>query len=307
MSLKMWFLATRPWSFVMTIVSVGLAGSLAWRSGSFEPLHFLLTLFGLIAFHAASNMLNDYYDVKHTVDRQGAPTTRYRPHPLVSGQIEIRSFQAVVVFLYAIVLSIATYLSFVRGPIVLAFTVAGLFFSYFYTADPVPLKHRALGEISVLLTWGPLMVGGTYFVLTGKVDVLPVIVSLPIGVLVMAVLFANNLRDVDYDKAVNITTLPIILGKERSLKFYQYSLLSAYLIVFVLVAITMLPPTTLLVILTIPNAIRLVRTFKHSIPDAADPLTAQLTLRFGLLMIAGVLIGSFLETFGIKIPVFFVS
>ncbi|MEM2666077.1 MAG: prenyltransferase, partial [Nitrososphaerota archaeon] len=192
MSLKMWFLATRPWSFVMTIVSVGLAGSLAWRSGSFEPLHFLLTLFGLIAFHAASNMLNDYYDVKHTVDRQGAPTTRYRPHPLVSGQIEIRSFQAVVVFLYAIVLSIATYLSFVRGPIVLAFTVAGLFFSYFYTADPVPLKHRALGEISVLLTWGPLMVGGTYFVLTGKVDVLPVIVSLPIGVLVMAVLFANN-------------------------------------------------------------------------------------------------------------------
>ncbi|MEM2236392.1 MAG: prenyltransferase, partial [Nitrososphaerota archaeon] len=298
MSLKMWFLATRPWSFVMTIVSVGLAGSLAWRSGSFEPLHFLLTLFGLIAFHAASNMLNDYYDVKHTVDRQGAPTTRYRPHPLVSGQIEIRSFQAVVVFLYAIVLSIATYLSFVRGPIVLAFTVAGLFFSYFYTADPVPLKHRALGEISVLLTWGPLMVGGTYFVLTGKVDVLPVIVSLPIGVLVMAVLFANNLRDVDYDKAVNITTLPIILGKERSLKFYQYSLLSAYLIVFVLVAITTLPPTTLLVILTIPNAIRLVRTFKHSIPDAADPLTAQLTLRFGLLMIAGVLIGSFLETFG---------
>ncbi|MEM2329177.1 MAG: hypothetical protein QXE17_03205, partial [Nitrososphaerota archaeon] len=106
---------------------------------------------------------------------------------------------------------------------------------------------------------------------------------------------------------VNITTLPIILGKERSLKFYQYSLLSAYLIVFVLVGITTLPPTTLLVILTIPNAIRLVRTFKHSIPDAADPLTAQLTLRFGLLMIAGVLIGSFLETFGIKIPVFFVS
>ncbi len=69
MGLKIWFLATRPWSFMMTIISVGLAGSLAWRIGSFEPLCFLLTLFGLIAFHAASNMLNDYYNVKHMVDK----------------------------------------------------------------------------------------------------------------------------------------------------------------------------------------------------------------------------------------------
>lgn len=299
MSLKVWFLATRPWSFVMTAVSVGLAGSLAWRVGSFEPLYFLLTLFGLIAFHAASNMLNDYYDVKHTVDVDGAPTTRYRMHPLLSGQIDVKPFRIMIASLYAVVLSIATYLSLVRGPVVLVFTIAGLFFSYFYTADPVPLKHRALGEISALLTWGPLMVGGTYFVLTGRIDALPVIASLPIGVLVMTVLFANNMRDVDYDRTVNITTLPMLLGKERSLTFYKYSILSAYLILFALVVAALLPPTTLLVILTIPSAIRLVRIFKRGIPDAADPLTAQLAFRFGLLMIAGVLVGSFLEKFGI--------
>jgi len=299
MSLKVWFLATRPWSFMMTAVSVGLAGSLAWRVGSFEPLYFLLTLFGLIAFHAASNMLNDYYDVKHTVDVDGAPTTRYRMHPLLSGQIDVKPFRIMIASLYAVVLSIATYLSLVRGPVVLVFTIAGLFFSYFYTADPVPLKHRALGEISALLTWGPLMVGGTYFVLTGRIDALPVIASLPIGVLVMTVLFANNMRDVDYDRTVNITTLPMLLGKERSLTFYKYSILSAYLILFALVVAALLPPTTLLVILTIPSAIRLVRIFKRGIPDAADPLTAQLAFRFGLLMIAGVLVGSFLEKFGI--------
>ena len=298
MSLKVWFLATRPWSFMMTAVSVGLAGSLAWRVGSFEPLYFLLTLFGLIAFHAASNMLNDYYDVKHTVDVDGAPTTRYRMHPLLSGQIDVKPFRIMIASLYAVVLSIATYLSLVRGPVVLVFTIAGLFFSYFYTADPVPLKHRALGEISALLTWGPLMVGGTYFVLTGRIDALPVIASLPIGVLVMTVLFANNMRDVDYDRTVNITTLPMLLGKERSLTFYKYSILSAYLILFALVVAALLPPTTLLVILTIPSAIRLVRIFKRGIPDAADPLTAQLAFRFGLLMIAGVLVGSFLEKFG---------
>jgi len=155
-----------------------------------------------------------------------------------------------------------------------------------------------LGEISALLTWGPLMVGGTYFVLTGRIDALPVIASLPIGVLVMTVLFANNMRDVDYDRTVNITTLPMLLGKERSLSFYKYSILSAYLILFALVVAALLPPTTLLVILTIPSAIRLVRIFKRGIPDAADPLTAQLAFRFGLLMIAGVLVGSFLEKFG---------
>jgi len=301
MGLKTWFLATRPWSFVMTAVSIGLAGSLAWKVGSFEPLHFLLTLFGLIAFHAASNMLNDYYDVKHAVDVYGAPTTRYRVHPLLSGQIGVKSFTIAIAFLYVVVLSIATYLSLVRGFVVLLFTVAGLFFSYFYTADPVPLKHRALGEISALLTWGPLMVGGTYFVLTGRLDFLPVLASLPIGVLVMTVLFANNMRDVDYDKTVNITTLPMILGKERSLSFYEYSIISAYVALFALVVAALLPPTTLLVILTIPNAIRLIKIFKHGVPDAADPLTAQLTLRFGLLMIAGVLIGDLLEIFGIKL------
>ena len=301
MSLKVWFLATRPWSFVMTVVSVGLAGSLAWRVGSFEPLYFLLTLFGLIAFHAASNMLNDYYDVKHMVDVHGAPTARYRVHPLLSGQIDVKPFRIMIASLYAVVLSIATYLSLVRGPVVLLFTIAGLFFSYFYTADPVPLKHRALGEISALLTWGPLMVGGTYFVLTGRIDILPVIASLPIGVLVMTVLFANNMRDVDYDRTVNITTLPMLLGKERSLSFYKYSILSAYLILFALVVAAQLPPTTLLVILTIPSAIRLVRIFKRGIPDAADPLTAQLALHFGLLMIAGVLVGSLLEMLGISL------
>ncbi|MCS6902787.1 MAG: prenyltransferase, partial [Candidatus Bipolaricaulota bacterium] len=87
MNLQTWFLATRPWSFSMTAISVGVGGALAALHQSFDLWLFLVTLVGAIAVHAATNLINDYFDYKRGVDRPGAPTTLYRPHPLVQGLI----------------------------------------------------------------------------------------------------------------------------------------------------------------------------------------------------------------------------
>ncbi len=294
MMLKVWFLAARPWSFVMTVVSASLAYIIAVSDG-LNPLVglplYLLTLLGLIIFHAATNMANDYFDVKHGVDRVGAPTTRYRPHPLITGQIDKRSFATVIAILYIMVFLIAGYLAMLRGPFIIALALAGFFFSLFYTSDPISFKYKAFGEPAVFLVWGPLMVGGAYYVMMGVLSPKPLLASIPIGLLVAMVLLANNIRDIDYDGSVGITTLATLLGRERSVELYRWTIISVYLLVPILVAMRILTPFSILTFLTLPQALSLIKLFKTHVPEAADPLTAQLTLKFGIMLIIGEILG----------------
>lgn len=293
MKLREWFIATRPWSFTMTIVSASFAATLAYKDGSFDPFLYLITLVGLIIFHAATNMINDYFDVKHGVDKVDVPTVRYRLHPLLAGKVSGRSFVTVVAVLYAIVLGIAAYLTLIRGYLVMALTVAGFLFSIFYTSDPIVFKHRSFGEIAVFLVWGPLMVGGAYYVISGNLSLIPSIASIPIGMLVALVLLANNIRDIEYDRDVGVITIATRLGREGGLKLYRTLLISVYLFTILLVGVGVLSPWSLITLLTMPKAISIMKLFSKGLPDAADPITAQLTLNYGILLILGEIIDAF--------------
>ncbi len=286
MSPKKWFIATRPWSFVMTIVSVSFAAVLALKFETFDAALYLLTLAGLILSHAATNLLNDYYDVKYGVDRIDSPTSRYRPHPLLMGEVSSRSFLSAIYITYGLAILIAGFLTFVRGPLILLFTGIGLFASVFYTAPPIAFKYRALGEPAVLLVWGPLMVGGSYFTISGELSAVPFLASLPIGILVLSVLLANNLRDVEYDRKVVRATLPILLGARKGLTVYAAFLTSAYVLTIALIFANMLSVFSLSTMVTAPIALRLIRTFRIKVPETADPQTARLVLLFGILLIA---------------------
>jgi 1,4-dihydroxy-2-naphthoate octaprenyltransferase len=295
MSLKIWVLATRPWSLSMTFVSVSLAGILAYGSGSFNVLLFLGTMVGLMLAHLASNMANDYFDVKHGVDKVESPTSQYRPHPLLTGEIPRGSFKTVVIGMYVLALVFALALAWVRGSTVLVFTGLGLFFGFFYTADPVVYKKRSLGELAVFLVWGPLMVGGTFFVLTGAVDYASMLVSTPIGLLVALVLLANNLRDVEYDREVGVET--IVRSKAQGLNLYKGLLFIIYASTIALVAARLLSPLSLITLYTVREAKGIVDVFEVEVPPIADPMTAGLALHFGLLLLAGEIAGSVLAFF----------
>ena len=97
MSLETWIIATRPWSLVMTFVSTCLAGILACASGGSSIPIFILTMAGLLIAHIAANMTNDLYDVKHGVDAN-ASTAEYRPHPLLFGELDKKSYKTVIFF-----------------------------------------------------------------------------------------------------------------------------------------------------------------------------------------------------------------
>jgi 1,4-dihydroxy-2-naphthoate octaprenyltransferase len=290
MNLKIWFLATRPWSFTMTAISVGVGGAVAALDGAFDVLLFLLTLVGAVCVHGATNLINDYFDYKSGVDRPGAPTTLYRPHPLVQGLISPQAVLWVSVGLYAIAAIIGLALLALKGAGLLWFILVGAIASFFYTAGLIKYKYLALGELSVFLMWGPVIVGGTYFVQRGSLSPDAVLISVPFGLLVALVLLANNLRDIDYDRSAGIATLGTLLGQQKTRVLYQGLILLAYLATALLIALKILSPWGVLVFFSAPVAFRLIRTLQREIPNDADARTAQLDTLFGVWLIIGLIL-----------------
>jgi 1,4-dihydroxy-2-naphthoate octaprenyltransferase len=290
MNLKIWFLATRPWSFTMTAISVGVGGAVAALDGAFDVWLFLLTLVGAVCVHGATNLINDYFDYKSGVDRPGAPTTLYRPHPLVEELIFPQTVLTISLILYAIAAMIGLELIRLKGAGLLWFILVGAIASFFYTAGPVKYKYIALGELAVFLMWGPVIVGGTYFVQRGSLSLDAVLISVPFGLLVALVLLANNLRDIDYDRSAGIATLGTLLGQQKTRVLYQGLILLAYLAIALLIALKILSPWGLLVFFSAPVAFRLIRTLQREIPNDADARTAQLDTLFGVWLIIGLIL-----------------
>jgi len=286
MDAKTAFLSTRPWSFTMTFSSVTMGTLLAAIAGRFSPLYYALTLGGMISFHAATNVLNDFYDVKHGVDREGAPTTKYRLHPAAFGQVPLSTTLAFSVGLYAVTLAAGVYLAFVSSTSILLVIAVGILGSVFYTADPVDLKARSLGEPTVFVMWGLLIPLGAYIVQTGNFAWAPLLASIPIGIFVALVLLANNIRDIGYDGTVRERTLAVALGARRAQRLYVALLALAYILVAAGILLEQLPAWSLIVFLTVPGALRLSKMFHGPVPDDADPRTAGLAFQFSLLYMA---------------------
>ncbi|MCW4050945.1 MAG: prenyltransferase [Candidatus Bathyarchaeota archaeon] len=290
MSLKTWYIATRPWSLVMTFVSTCLAGILAYASGSFSIPIFMLTMIGLLIAHTAANMANDWYDVRNGVD-ENAPTAKYRPHPLLFGEVDKATYKKVVFAVYGVGILIGLYLTMLRGLPVLIFTALGVLFGVFYTADPIKLKYLAVGEISVFLAFGPLMVGGAYYALTGTFSWDPMFASIPIGLLVALVLLANNIRDKDFDASVGISTIMTSKNVSQGITYYKCLLASAYVATLVLIYTGTLSVFSIITFLTLKEALGILKTFDNEVPLTSDQITAQLALHFGVLLTVGEFIG----------------
>ena len=289
MSLSTWFIATRPWSLSMTFVATCLAGIMAYSFGAFDPFLFTLTMIGLIIAHTASNMTNDWYDVKNGVD-ENAPTAEYRPHPLLFGQVDKDTYKAVIFAQFAVGFAIAGYLTWLQGLPVMVFSVLGVLFGVFYTAGPIKLKYRTLGEVSVFLAFGPLMVGGAFYAITGQFSWDPILASTPIGLLIALVLLANNLRDRSFDANVGISTVATGTSEDQGMAYYKSLTASAYLSVIALVVLRIFSPFALITFLSIKTAMQIISQFSEEVPLTSDQQTAQLALQFGVLLTAGELL-----------------
>jgi 1,4-dihydroxy-2-naphthoate octaprenyltransferase len=287
---KNYFIATRPWSFPMSLISVSIGTFLAAEEGPILWGLYILVAIGIVCFHATANVFNDYFDTLYRVDLPDSPTARYRPQPLLTGMFTPGQLLLEAIILNGITIVIGLILAVHRSLLVFWIGLIGFLASLFYTAGPVKYKYRALGELSVFVMWGPLMVEGAYVVQRQALSLKAFYVSIPFGVLVALVLLANNIRDIAYDSRQGIKTVGILLGSRQSLWVYGGLILAAYLYILVIVWTGILSPWGLLVFLSLPKAISLVKTFLRKIPEAADAITAQLNTLFGLLLIVALLV-----------------
>ena len=264
-----WLVLTRAAVLPMTVTAGAIAGLLAVHQHGFSWGWYLLALLGIVLAHAANNLMNDLFDLEVGLDSEEYPRGLYAPHPVLSGMISRKGLALAALVVNLADLAILVALTAARGWPVIAFALSGFLLSAAYTAPPLRLKKRGLGEPDVLVVWGPLMVGGTYYSAVGHLPWQVIAASLPYGLLCTAVLMGKHVDKLPWDEAEDIRTLPVILGEVRARHATQWLMAAFYAVVAVDIAVGALPWPSLLAFAALPAAVQAWRALGQ--PKPAQP------------------------------------
>lgn len=240
--LSRWLVSTRAAALLMSLTSAGIGGLLAMRAGPVSIWMWLLAGFGLMMAHGTNNLLNDRVDFRRGVDKENYFRDQYGPQPLERGFLSKRRHLLYAVVTGTLALASGIVLALVTGWFTWVLLGIGAFFLLFYTW---PLKYIALGELSLLIVWGPLMIGGTYYVLAGSWSWLAVLAGLPYALGVSATLVGKHLDKRDMDREKHVTTLPVLLGDKASRVIVIVMIALEYLVLAYLVIIGYFTPVML--------------------------------------------------------------
>jgi len=230
----------------MTVLAGLVAGLLAVGDPGLRLLDLTLAIVGITVAHTANNLMNDLWDTRAGTDTATYPRALYAPHPILSGLVSRPTLVGAILVANLVDLAILVVLAERRGWPVVAFALVGLFLSYAYTAPPFRLKKIGLGEPDVLVVWGPLMIGGTYFAATGGLPWQVVAASLPYGLLCTSVLMGKHIDKIPYDGPAGTRTLPVLLGERRARAVTLGLLVAFYLTTVLAVLVGALPVPALL-------------------------------------------------------------
>lgn len=286
-SLRLWFNASRPFSFTASIIPV-LVGTLLAAPENFTWWIAVLALLGSVFIHGGTNLVNDYFDhVKGADNEQSLGMAGY----IQRGILRPRSVLFAGLFCFAAGSVIGLILCAATSWSLVWLGVASVLAGFLYTGAPVHLAYIALGEVTVFFFMGPIMVVGAHFVQTETWAWEPWVASLPIAFLVTSILHANNLRDIENDRATGKRTLATIIGREKGNTEMLVLLVGAYVSLLIAAATQALPWPALVALATVP----LVRPIMSVVRNSTNPKKlnlalfqcVQLHMRFGALMIAG--------------------
>ena len=301
-----WLYLTRAGVLPMTLVAGAEAGLLAvYRGADVEWGWFALAATGLVLAHMANNLMNDLFDLGVGTDRVDYPRNLYSPHPVLSGVITRRGLAACALVVNALCLGIMIVLTAARGWPIAAFALGGFLLSTAYTAPPLRLKKRGLGEPDVFVVWGPLMVGGTYYAATGSIPGAVVLASLPYALLCTTVLMGKHIDKIPWDEPDGTRTLPVIIGEAAARRLTQAMFVTFYAGIAALVIARVLPVAALLVVGSVTVLRRTFAAYSQPkpaespIPNPVWPLwfaalSFLVTRRAGGLFVLGLIIGAIL-------------
>lgn len=300
-----WGMAVRAFSFPASIVPVVLGSVLAWyATDSFNWLLFILAVISGVFYHCGCNLVNDYYDHKKGIDREGAyggsgvlVSGMMEPAQVMAGARNFFILGSLIGFYFMYYFHTHPETPYPFGWPILAIGLAGLLAAIWYTAGDNSAKYSALGVPLVFLMMGTLMVLGGWFIQTGELSMLPVILSIPVGFMVAAILHANDIRDIEDDRQAGVRTLSNIVGPVKARQYYLFMLFAPYACVVVFSATGLISWFGLLPLVTLPLAIPLAKLVAGTPETDAEKLhptiegTAKLHMAFGMLLTIGLIIG----------------
>ncbi|XP_006127107.1 ubiA prenyltransferase domain-containing protein 1 [Pelodiscus sinensis] len=279
-------LALRPWSFSASLTPVALGSALAYRSqGSLDPGLLVGSAVAVLAVHGAGNLVNTYYDFSKGIDHKKSDD-----RTLVDQILEPQDVVRFGVFLYTLgcVCAACLYcLSTLKLEHLALIYFGGLSSSFLYTGG-IGFKYVALGDLVILITFGPLAVMFAHAVQVGYLSVSPLLYAIPLALSTEAILHSNNTRDMESDQQAGIVTLAILIGPMFSYMLYNTLLFLPYLIFCVLA--TRYTISMALPLLTIPMAFSLERQFRSQSFSKLPQRTAKLNLLLGLFYVFGILL-----------------
>jgi 1,4-dihydroxy-2-naphthoate polyprenyltransferase len=285
----------RPFSFTASLLPVSVGGAIALSQGRMHWALFVAALLGALGLHIGTNVINEIYDVRHGID---AITSPRMSMAILKGRISERDAFVVAWSGFILALLMGIFLLLQRGWPIVLLGLIGFIGGYFYTAPPFQYKYRALGLPLVFVLMGPLMVIGSYFAVTGGFDPSLIVVAIPVGLLVTAILHGNEWRDVAEDTRHGFTTFSAQVGRDAAHWVYVMLILGAYVAVGLAVMVGALPKLALLTLFSLPLVAWILRDAERGAEGhlraiaMIDLMTARLHGAFGVLLLVGLVAGS---------------
>ena len=284
--LKEFFMCTRPHSYPASIAPVlfGATYALGYES-KFSILKFILFLLACLLIQAATNLFNEYYDYKHGLDKIDSEGIS---GSIVKGNLSPREVMVGALVLYALAFILGLILTFMTSLYVLLVGLVCMLAGYFYTGGKYPIAYSPFGEVVSGFFMGTIIISLSFYFQTGYVNADIIVVSLPLFIMIGAILLANNIRDLDNDKESGRRTYAILVGRNYAIKTMAISFIVVYLLNVLFIVTRYASWWNLLVFVTIPLAIKIIKGFsENNHKTTMAPfmvLTAKLTIFVGFIM-----------------------
>lgn len=284
--LKEFFMCTRPHSYPASIAPVlfGATYALGYES-KFSILKFILFLLACLLIQAATNLFNEYYDYKHGLDKIDSEGIS---GSIVKGNLSSKEVMVGALVLYVLAFGLGLILTFMTSIYVLLVGLVCMLAGYFYTGGKYPIAYSPFGEVASGFFMGTIIIALSFYFQTGYVNADIIIVSLPLFIMIGTILLANNIRDLDNDKESGRRTYAILVGRNNAIKTMAISFIVVYLLNVLFIVTKYASWWNLLVFVTIPLAIKIIKGFSknnHKKTMASYMvLTAKLTIFVGFIM-----------------------
>ena len=284
--LKEFFMCTRPHSYPASIAPVlfGATYALGYEI-KFSIIKFILFLLACLLIQAATNLFNEYYDYKHGLDKIDSEGIS---GSIVKGNLSPREVMVGALVLYALAFVLGLILTFLTSFYVLLVGLVCMLAGYFYTGGKYPIAYSPFGEVVSGFFMGTIIIALSFYFQTGYVNADIIVVSLPLFIMIGAILLANNIRDLDNDKESGRRTYAILVGRNNAIKTMAISFIVVYLLNVLFIITKYASWWNLLVFVTIPLAIKIIKGFSgNNHKKTMAPymvLTAKLTIFIGFIM-----------------------